>query len=356
MNGGRRIFTRLLSCFAVAVVALSSANAQDGLPKSRALLEQKVLELKEEARQAASQIQELTQLLANARQAEQCASTLSAPGAGETEALTAVRSAWEKIVALRPTTILDRGQPEYDALDSAYRSATGARRPFESCLQTLQPAQSEFDRLLAREESRTSPRVRALVTQYVGRFRDRQFGQRDEIGAFLFDFQGEGWPRSRLQQAQIARVTSSIESLKQRGSDFSQRLTEFRTALRDLVAATEREIAATKSRSEEIDRRLIELDERLSTGTAATDKQLIVAVYLMIGALLVLFLGVKLLAPEIAMKIIENRSLVEVVSMAFLLLTIIILGTGEKMPKEAIGTLLGSIAGYIFGRKISDSK
>lgn len=36
--------------------------------------------------------------------------------------------------------------------------------------------------------------------------------------------------------------------------------------------------------------------------------------------------------------------------MAFMLITIIILGTGEKNSEESVGTLLGSIAGYIFGR------
>ncbi len=36
--------------------------------------------------------------------------------------------------------------------------------------------------------------------------------------------------------------------------------------------------------------------------------------------------------------------------MAFMLITIIILGTGEKISEEHPGSLLGTVAGYIFGR------
>ncbi|MCX7105777.1 MAG: hypothetical protein NTU70_10955 [Methylococcales bacterium] len=48
----------------------------------------------------------------------------------------------------------------------------------------------------------------------------------------------------------------------------------------------------------------------------------------MIAALVVLFVSVGFFNQSIAEKMIENRSLVEVMSMAFILLTIIILGTG----------------------------
>ena len=76
----------------------------------------------------------------------------------------------------------------------------------------------------------------------------------------------------------------------------------------------------------------------------------------MIAALVVLFVSVGFFNQSIAEKMIENRSLVEVMSMAFILLTIIILGTGGKIGNEALGALLGTIAGYIFGRQTNDKK
>ncbi|MNJ79689.1 hypothetical protein D3C77_777860 [compost metagenome] len=42
--------------------------------------------------------------------------------------------------------------------------------------------------------------------------------------------------------------------------------------------------------------------------------------------------------------------------MAFMLITIIILGTGEKLSKEILGTLLGTIAGYVFARGTEDTR
>jgi hypothetical protein len=42
--------------------------------------------------------------------------------------------------------------------------------------------------------------------------------------------------------------------------------------------------------------------------------------------------------------------------MAFMLITIIILGTGEKLSKEILGTLLGTIGGYVFARGTEDKK
>lgn len=84
----------------------------------------------------------------------------------------------------------------------------------------------------------------------------------------------------------------------------------------------------------------------------ALDKGLVWAIYGMIFALLLLFIGLRFFPADTAAKLIENRSLVEIMSMAFILLTIIILGTGDKLGKETLGTLLGTIAGYIFGQKM----
>lgn len=88
----------------------------------------------------------------------------------------------------------------------------------------------------------------------------------------------------------------------------------------------------------------------------STDIRLVYAVYGMIAVLLFLFLGLKVFSDDVAKSLIVNRSLVEVVGMAFMLITIIILGTGEKLSKEILGTLLGTIAGYVFARGTEDAR
>ena len=71
---------------------------------------------------------------------------------------------------------------------------------------------------------------------------------------------------------------------------------------------------------------------------------------MMIFALLGMFLSLRILPKEVATELVKRRTLIEVVGMSFMLITIIILGTGEKINTETLGTLLGTIAGYIFGR------
>lgn len=88
----------------------------------------------------------------------------------------------------------------------------------------------------------------------------------------------------------------------------------------------------------------------LEKGKANTDNRLVIAVYFMIAALLIMFLALWVFEPATAYWVIEKRTLVHVVGIAFLLLTIIILGTGEKIDKAALAALLGTIAGYVFGR------
>ena len=50
--------------------------------------------------------------------------------------------------------------------------------------------------------------------------------------------------------------------------------------------------------------------------------------------------------------IITDQTLVEYGGMSFLILAIIILASGGKIESDTVGPLLGTVAGYIFGRSI----
>jgi hypothetical protein len=97
-----------------------------------------------------------------------------------------------------------------------------------------------------------------------------------------------------------------------------------------------------------------QLKEAIS-GSKAVDKSLIDAVFMMIGAIVFLFSMLYFMSGSLSKLIIKERSLVEVISIAFMLLTIIILGIGDKIMGETLGALLGTIAGYIFGKKVGES-
>jgi hypothetical protein len=84
-----------------------------------------------------------------------------------------------------------------------------------------------------------------------------------------------------------------------------------------------------------------------------TDFHLSIAILFMIGALIVLYVATLFARQSTQAVIFQKRTLVEMIGMAFLLLTIIILGTGEKIDKSVLGTLLGTVGGYIFGQQFS---
>lgn len=102
-------------------------------------------------------------------------------------------------------------------------------------------------------------------------------------------------------------------------------------------------------------KQLEELMSQLATSSERTDERVIYAVVWMIIAIPFAFGLFRIFPPEIAKELIRERTFVEVVSMAFLLVSIIILSTGERLNSESLGTLLGAIAGYLLGRKTGES-
>lgn len=114
----------------------------------------------------------------------------------------------------------------------------------------------------------------------------------------------------------------------------------------------EKNISTLKQEQLEKVKLLRGLEKTETERRAVIDQGLVYAVYGMIVVLVFLFLGLKIFSDEVAKELIHRRSLVEVIGMAFMLITIIILGTGEKLSREVLGTLLGTIAGYIFARSV----
>ncbi len=217
----------------------------------------------------------------------------------------------------------------------------------------------------------TSPRMRSGSTdpldselqQIIQRAQNSRIERYDSLPAmmalinlenFAFEFE-ESTSRSQLD-AKLKSVVDTIASLDSAavGKDLQLQLDQLRSyfvAMKEGLqsAITSRTTQITKltdATLPELEKRLKEVEERQVT----IDARLITAVYWMISALVLMFASLKLFSSEIAKSLVENNSLVRVVSMAFLLLTVIILGAGNKLNPEGVGTLLGTVAGYIFGK------
>ncbi|USX15320.1 hypothetical protein NHH88_05905 [Oxalobacteraceae bacterium OTU3CAMAD1] len=328
------------------------ADAQQDLPKSKPLLERRVVELADEARQKEASKLDLVQFATKIKQAQQCTDQFKNPTKDQTAPIIAkLRTAWTAVVNAKPTAIIDAGRSEYDELSRSFEEFSRITKGLsERCFQVFGMRHRPFGIV-------TEPTT--ISEQLLIQYRPQLRGGRVISGGvenFIMLHSNEGHTRASISVSEINSVTRDVEAQIQQLEKQDEAVEAAKNTLQQLADASVREATIVRQRIEEIDKLIGELDTKLSTGTAATDKQLIFAVYLMIVALLILFLGIRFLDKELATTVIENRSLVEVISMAFLLLTVIILGTGEKMPREAIGTLLGSIAGYIFGRKMSDER
>jgi hypothetical protein len=97
---------------------------------------------------------------------------------------------------------------------------------------------------------------------------------------------------------------------------------------------------------------LNEIEAHLSTENRTQSVLLIVALPMM-GAVALLYLITMRFPGPMQDKLIERRTLVELVGIAFVLLVIMVLGAAGKLQETVLGTLLGSIASYIFGQQVA---
>jgi hypothetical protein len=115
-------------------------------------------------------------------------------------------------------------------------------------------------------------------------------------------------------------------------------------------SGVERGVASAKEAREKINSISTALETR-KIEDLHVDARLNFAVLSMIMALGVLFIATRFFHKDIQAIIFEQRTLVEMVGLGFLLLTIIILGTDGKIDESVLGTLLGTVGGYIFGQQ-----
>ncbi len=154
-------------------------------------------------------------------------------------------------------------------------------------------------------------------------------------------------------EAQRLEMLRKIEKLE---SALRARIGAVKSALKtgeERVAETEKNITLLRQKAAE------DAGKKASEENATKDK-LSLALYMMVGVLgvaLFMLLWFSLRRPEtseLGKLIIESRLLIEVLSMGFLLLSIVILGTSKMLASEGLAAILGTTAGYIFGRNQGD--
>jgi hypothetical protein len=101
------------------------------------------------------------------------------------------------------------------------------------------------------------------------------------------------------------------------------------------------------ARAKQITTRLAWLDDQLrqtQNQQYQINDKLVWTIYAVIASVLVLFALLRVLPADLAKSMIDTRVLFETVSLVFLMVTLIILGIGDKIKAETLGTLLNEAA------------
>ena len=118
---------------------------------------------------------------------------------------------------------------------------------------------------------------------------------------------------------------------------------------------------ARDSRSAELaagDKQLSELDDEIKAREETVEKRqgtltdnLIYTELLMLAVIVIALLYLRIYPERLAITMVQEKTLGDLLGMGLLLITIIFLAAGEFVDKSALVTLLGTLAGYIFARR-----
>lgn len=348
---------QILSVMLVTSVTISGFAAETDLDgESTIVLEERYQELQDERKSIKAVIRDISPALEILDNIQLALEGAAIKLENADEIIERLKKSIPLLKKLPPETKITRNQPAMEKYRSAYRSLEDIyqnqlEQNFDE-LQSIFPDEGELthgEKLIKRIIRR---RERAI-------FSDRT--QKDKPLFTLYDavsYKNESVLRSALSD----RINSADDYLNfftnaNISATFNEIKAQFLKFISTLSSELKRELDNRQAKNKKLLTELEEINKALEgkrTKQSIIDQGLIFAVYGMIGVLLLMFLSLRLFSSDVALELVKRRALIEVVGMAFMLITIIILGTGNKINTETLGTLLGTIAGYIFGRIGSD--
>jgi hypothetical protein len=237
--------------------------------------------------------------------------------------------------------------------------------PSLSAYQSLEQSAYELSRVTASALSDDLPRFisegqrAALMDEVYGNLRTPELPSWSELQVLAFPA-SQGTSPDMFQRDMKEVVVASAErvkglSLAELERLFIQDRAAVAQAWEDIISRAQASIGVREAQVQvataAIDGISIASDARRFEDIQ-NDTRMNTAIMFMIGALVSLFIASRFFPPEVQAIIFQQRTLVEMVGMAFLLLTIIILGTNGKIEPAVLGTLLGTVGGYIFGQQV----
>jgi hypothetical protein len=346
--------------WSLPLFAFAADAPKDGGPVSRYAAELRYKEADDEKNAVQNQIATLAAEQANIERAQKQVSDATFDRNASAIAIGHLRAAFASLDALPASTTLSGMHPVIQAMINARGEVWAPFNAIDQVLMRVRPAPTAGPLPSSSTPESLVDAIKNAEPADKLNYNEEPLGMPSLARiTFAFPYQG-AVAKGTVDQPTWAAARQELKSISPEGLEARfTRMKQDRVAyLAALVARFKAEIGARNTRLEELSKTLADLDSSLKEQKeqqSVLDTHLVWAVYGMIGALTLLFLSLKFFNSDVAGKVVENRSLVEVMSMAFMLLTIIILGTGNKIGQETLGTLLGTIAGYIFGKKMSET-
>ncbi|MFP2927776.1 hypothetical protein ACLESO_21770 [Pyxidicoccus sp. 3LG] len=345
MNAGRIVAVALWSLVGTALAAEPGAPAEDSLEtQSTGLLQARMARQQKQLDAAESELTTLQQELrrAQARKAEVQARKF------DSARVSALLTRFQKELTAVSEVTARGALPQKDAYQRLEGSATELHDVMTSAFRDYLPRYFEL-------EQRTP-----LLDEVYGEPRKVELPSDTELQVLRLPQIGRD---AQTPEAFLPQMRESVAGASERARTLTLTELERLYAQDQAVVAQvwqgviDRAKAGLDARTQEvkaaqgaIDTFSTELDAR-HLEKVETDARMNWAVISMIVSLSLLFVSTRFFTPEVQTIIFQQRTLIEMVGMAFLLLTIIILATDDKIDKAVLGTLLGTVGGYIFGQQ-----
>lgn len=153
-------------------------------------------------------------------------------------------------------------------------------------------------------------------------------------------------------QAEAKELTPKIKSFVE----------ELRKKYAEILEAVDKAVQeARDSRSAELaagDKQLSDMEKELNAREATVEKRqgtltdnLLYTEGLMLLVIVIALICLRVYPQALAVTIVQEKTMGDLLGMGLLLITIIFLAAGEFVDKSALVTLLGTLAGYIFARR-----
>jgi hypothetical protein len=194
------------------------------------------------------------------------------------------------------------------------------------------------------------------------RFFEKFMPKLTALGSALYRLPLPGQSRVEIKRsaidAEVDAAQGEVADLQNLASQaFSDSVSSYKKVLDAVLARLQDEIAKRKAAMDADNKQLALINQIIASRSQDVGIRqntltgvLFYTELLMIGAIAIAVIFLRVYPSHLAVTIVQERTLGDMLGMGLLLITVIFLSTGDFIDKSAVVTLLGTIAGYIFAR------